>query len=616
MLRFLAICASLASFATSWGLAQQAPAAASHPQSADASTPPATIRTQANLVLLDVVVTAKGEPVRRLTKDKFHVLDNGVPQQISVFEQHGPGEGSALPKPPDLGPNTYSNLPQSAPGSAANVLLLDALNTPIADQQYARRQMIQYLKNIPPGTRIAVFTLASRLRMVEPFTADASRIASVLQAKGPGAAQPSTILDSQFDQDVAGQSNNIAGFGPDPEAMASFQQFQADYVSFATDLRVQMTLDAFQELARYLNVIPGRKNVIWFSGSFPLTIEPDPSQSDSFEAMRSYSDEVRLTDVMLSAARVAVYPVDARGLMTLPSENASSAYQNSIVGPSATGSGSAGRRGSAGRATNPSAGMAAINADTAFQKQTMLEHAAMQQVAQETGGEAFVDTNGIKEAIARAVANGANYYTIGYVPGWKNYDGAFHRLKVTVDGQFNTAYRQGYFADDLTKAKVNPQTAQHLMNAALEQGAPPLSELLFKVRVQAIDQTSVTDAKAYGTVSTEATGTLKGPIRRYAIDFGVPVHLLAFPASTDGIRHGRLEFVLVAYNADGKRLNSVDQNANFDLQPALYNHVLQYGIPMHQEIDLRPGLIFLRIAVHDLTSDRVGAIEVPLNVPR
>jgi VWFA-related protein len=589
-----------------WGQAQQAPPAAGPQQPGSTQGPSVTLRAQANLVLLDVVVTADGKAEHGLTKDKFHVLDNGVLQQISVFEEHRPDDAPALAKPPDLGPNTYSNLPQSAPGSAANVLLLDALNTPVADQNYARRQMLQYLKNIPPGTRIAVFTLASRLRMVQPFTADASLIASVLERKGAGAAQPAAILDPQFDQDVAGQSNSLAGFGPDPEVLASFQQFQADYVSFQTDIRVQMTLDAFQELARYLNVIPGRKNVIWFSGSFPLTIEPDPSQSDSFEAMRAYSEDVRLTDGMLSAARAAVYPVDARGLMTLPSQNASSAYQGSIVGPAASSSGSASRRGSAGRATNPSAGMAAITADSAFQKQTMQEHAAMQQVAQETGGEAFVDTNGIKDTVARAIANGANYYTIGYVPTWKNYDGSFHRLKVTVEGQFNTAYRQGYFAADLASARIKPQAAHHSMNAALEQGAPPLSELLFKVRVQ----------PAAATATPAAATQPDKPGHRYAIEYGVPAHLLAFPAGDDGIHHGRLEFVLVAYNPDGKRLNSVDQNANFDLKPELYDQVLQYGIPMHQEIDLPSGLVFLRIAVHDLNSERVGAIEVPLDVPK
>jgi hypothetical protein len=37
---------------------------------------------------------------------------------------------------------------------------------------------------------------------------------------------------------------------------------------------------------------------------------------------------------------------------------------------------------------------------------------------------------------------------------------------------------------------------------------------------------------------------------------------------------------------------------------------------MHQEIDLPSGVVFLRIAVRDLNSERVGAIEVPLNVAK
>jgi hypothetical protein len=81
---------------------------------------------------------------------------------------------------PDLPPNTYSDFPQFAVTSAVNVLLLDALNTPLSDQMYVRQQMLQYLKNIPPGTRIAVFTLASRLRIVQGFTTDSSVIAKAL----------------------------------------------------------------------------------------------------------------------------------------------------------------------------------------------------------------------------------------------------------------------------------------------------------------------------------------------------------------------------------------------------------------------------------------------------
>jgi hypothetical protein len=52
------------------------------------------------------------------------------------------------------------------------LLLLDALNTPLSDQVYVRRRMVQYLHTIPPGTRIAVFTLGSHLRIIEGFTTD------------------------------------------------------------------------------------------------------------------------------------------------------------------------------------------------------------------------------------------------------------------------------------------------------------------------------------------------------------------------------------------------------------------------------------------------------------
>jgi hypothetical protein len=344
--------------------------------------------------------------------------------------------------------------------------------------------------------------------------------------------------------------------------------------------------------------------------------------------MRAYSDDVRLTDGMLSAARVAVYPVDARGLMTLPSANVGNNIQSSnMVGMTSGGisGGGRGRGALGGTAKNSTSGMAAINADDKFMKQTMQEHATMQQIAQETGGEAFLDTNGIKDAIARAVANGSSYYTIGYAPSWKDYDGTFHRIKVTVDGQFNTAYRQGYYADDVAKARINPMAALHLMNAALEQGAPPLSELLFKVRVQPADSPLGTPAAPSPSSSPNqvsspnpaaAAGNPEKPVKRYVIDYGVPAHMLDFPPTTDGVRHGRLEFVVIAYSPDGKRINSVDQNANFDLKPELYDQVLQFGIPIHQEIDLPVGLVLLRIVVHDMNSERVGAIEVPVNVSR
>ena len=61
-----------------------------------------------------------------------------------------------------------------------------------------------------------------------------------------------------------------------PEAAADMQQFAAEQNSIRTDVRIRLTLAALQQLADYLAAFPGRKNVAWFSGAFPVAIFPDP----------------------------------------------------------------------------------------------------------------------------------------------------------------------------------------------------------------------------------------------------------------------------------------------------------------------------------------------------
>jgi VWFA-related protein len=76
--------------------------------------------------------------------------------------------------------------------------------------------------------------------------------------------------------------------------------------------RVVMTLQAFQALARYLSQFPGRKNVMWISGSFPLTFFPETNPRGV--PRKEYRSEIRQTANLLTADQVAVYPISARGL--------------------------------------------------------------------------------------------------------------------------------------------------------------------------------------------------------------------------------------------------------------------------------------------------------------
>jgi len=128
-----------------------------------------TIKTEANVVLVDVVVTQrKGEPVVGLHREDFQVSEDGRPQTISFFEEHTGGTVSPVGLPP-MPPDVFTNYPTIKTTDSINVLLLDSLNTQAVDQTYVRPQMVKYLRSelaAPTGARLAIFTLGQKLRMV------------------------------------------------------------------------------------------------------------------------------------------------------------------------------------------------------------------------------------------------------------------------------------------------------------------------------------------------------------------------------------------------------------------------------------------------------------------
>lgn len=143
------------------------------------------IKAKVNVVVVDAVVTnGKGEAVSGLDKKDFEILEDGQPQSISSFEEH---HGAPLTQNnlPPLPAHVYTNYPIVQTADSVNVLLLDALNTPVRDQAYVHSQMIKYLKTIPPGTRVAVFTLSSRLRMLQGVTTDSSQLLAFSTATRP-----------------------------------------------------------------------------------------------------------------------------------------------------------------------------------------------------------------------------------------------------------------------------------------------------------------------------------------------------------------------------------------------------------------------------------------------
>jgi len=566
-------------------------AALLHSQTAADNT--ATIKAKSRLVVVDVVVTNdKGDPITGLEKKDFEVLEEGKTQTIANFEEHHAAPITQIQMPP-LPPHVYTNFPLIQTADSINVILLDALNTPTRDQVYVRAQMLKYLRTIPPGTRVAIFTLASQLRMLQGVTTDSTQLVAVLNNMRP---QQSALLPGadeneandrfvqfleQEDMNAAPQTRDLAAV--DPVAVA--KQFVADTAAFQTAQRIHLTLDAMQQLAFYLASVPGRKNVIWFSGSFPSGIFGDPDLSDPHNDASSFQEEIRKTTNLLASAQLALYPVAAEGLIS------DLVYE-------ANGQEIGGKR--------PSLAMRdQLKQMQVGETSRDLNHGTMETLAKDTGGQAYYNTNGLSGALARVVNNGSRYYSLTYSPTNATMDGKFRRIQVKLlNGKANLAYRRGYYAEDretLKKSDADP------LLPLLGRNMPDYTQILLKLLVQPLNVQPPADAPRIGS-NTD----LKGPTTRYSIDFAIPVSDLKLDPVSDGSRHGNIEVALVAYDQEGKPLNLVVTKGEVSLPANEYASLLKGGLPIHKEIDVPQGRVYLRTGVYDLNASNAGTLGVPL----
>ena len=150
-------------------------------------TSPNTIKVETRVVLLDVAVTDhKGQSIPNLHQEDFQVVEDGKPQSISAFEEHKHNTSGPINLPP-WPANVYTNMRVVSPSDSVNVLLIDLLNSYPWNQKGVCDQAIQYLKTVPPGTRLAIFTMnTEQLRLVRGFTSDFSGLAVALDDKKSG----------------------------------------------------------------------------------------------------------------------------------------------------------------------------------------------------------------------------------------------------------------------------------------------------------------------------------------------------------------------------------------------------------------------------------------------
>jgi hypothetical protein len=368
--------------------------------------------------------------------------------------------------------------------------------------------------------------------------------------------------------------------------------------------REYRTLQNLNQLAAFLGAFPGRKNVIWMSGAFPLELFGQTSLR--------FEGSIDKTINLLSAARVAIYPVDVRGTNVPAFYTAENKLDPTITSaPQLLGP----PPGVTGDAPNIGQGGLAGGLQTESQTKNSSD-STMDMLAGQTGGKAFYNQNDLSGIIAKVTDHSSNFYTISYAPNNTKMDGSYRKIDVKVgDGEHYTlSYRRGYFARD----EDLPGAAQSRQNQAAQQasqdptridplepfmvfGMPTSEQILYKALIQHMPPKS--DSKP----------SLKGPMDRYSVDFALDLDDLHLKLDPDGLHKGALNLSMIVYDKYGQTTSREDHLVNLSIKPDAYAVFQKTGVQMHGEIMVPKGQFWLRTGVYDQDSRKVGTMEVPLS---
>jgi VWFA-related protein len=407
----------LAAFAVALVLLNATTAALAQDAAPQAKPPQYRVRVTSELVLVNVVVRdKKGNLVRGLKKEDFTVTEDGKRQEISSFDFEnvdelataGPAEATITGAASTNGLLHSSNAQLDARDRRLILLFFDFSGM---DPEQIERGVDSAKKFVSekmmPADLIALVSLSTNMRVDLDFTADKSKVLSILSAY-------TSTQGQGFDAGAEGSAEGA------PETGGSFTPDDTDYNTFTADRK----LLALQAIMQALGKINQKKSIIYFSNGITQ------SGVDNQSALRA-------TTASAVKANVSIYPLDVRGLQAFPPGG--EAQNASLHGQSAY---------------NGNAVFNDLNGNAASQE-------TLSTLADDTGGKAFFDSNDFSGVFSQVQKDTSAYYVLGFTSSNPLKDGHFRHLKVQLNRQdVKLEYRSGYYAG---------RDFQHLNNTDREQ---------------------------------------------------------------------------------------------------------------------------------------------------
>lgn len=517
---------------------------------------PAPLRSQSNLVRIDVEVTDKsGRPIKGLRQDQFTVYDDGKAQPISIFsysdienmESATAGDSRPITLPVDnLGPN-------SVPADTVNdrirdrrliVLFFDFTSMQTDDLVRAHDAAEKFIqRQLTPADLVAMVGFSSDLSVIVNFTNDRSAL-----EKGVAKIRPGVSSDLGTPLYAAAENGeyDVQQYTGD-----AFTADETEFNVFNTDQK----LAAVEGIVDILSAIPGRKLLVEFTGGITQTGEENRT------ALRAATDAANRADV-------SIYSIDARGLFSTP------------PGGDVT--------------ANAATGTSMFTGASVFHQTDQREDSrdTLATLSYDTGGRAFFDLGDLSDAFPEIQKENNGYYLIGYtLPNGIKLDGSWHAIRVKVNAPgAHVHFRNGYYAPRDFKHLEKETKEEQLADAMSSEN--PILDLPIAVEVSHF---RLDDRETYVPIAAKISSS--------ALDW----------AKKHDLREASFDFAAeVRADPSGVAVADLRDTISVRLDEQKYQQVNQSSLVYQGGVVLAPGRYRLKFIARENESGHIGTFEQPI----
>ena len=522
------------------------------------------IRVTSRLVEVSVVVhDKKGEPVSDLTQDDFVLYDKGEEQKIRQFAVNS--ENTKPEDVPAMAEGVVSNrfvtvrvndkLQMVRLPDSLTVILIDGLNTRFPDQAQAKAALSKFIRRFHSGDQVAIYTLSNELRVLHDFTSDTASLLAAIdrqQALNSPALAASSYADSHIGGTQAAELDELIDRG------------NAQVAALNEGRRAEITMVALRAIAQRLAGLPGRKNLVWLSGGFPI-----PSGFIGGDISKKASQatwEAQSTRRIFNDAGISIYPVDARGMV-----------------------GTAAWMPTTDTAVASILHMGQTPMDARAEGGVDASREVMNQLADQTGGRACLGSNDLGGCIGRAMDDGRGTYRLFFTPSHADWNGEFRELRIKLNRPgLEARYRKGYYA--LADPPKDPNSRQTALADAATSPVPATGmTILARVLQESTPETPTT-----------------------ALLVVLDGHEMGFTRNARGEQEATVDMEMLAYGDKPLPMTSSHRTVGLSLSAEEFNILMKGGVRVTVNVKTPARSQRIRVVARDSASGRVGSLDVPL----